>query len=66
MKICIFYSWQSEYEDDCKKFIGKVLKKANNELNKEQNRFEYYIVRGGGGLVGSQILQHAHERALYD
>lgn len=64
MKICIFYSWQSDYEDDCKKFIGKALEKANNELNKEQNRFEYYIVRGGGGLVGSQKVDEQIDNVL--
>jgi hypothetical protein len=36
MKICIFYSWQSEYEDDCKRFIGAAIKAAVNELNAEQ------------------------------
>ena len=55
MKICIFYSWQSDYEDDCKRFIGRALKDAVNELN-AQHLFEYYVVRGGGGLVGSQEI----------
>lgn len=64
MKICIFYSWQSDYEDDCKKFIGKAIYTAKDELNKEQKVFEYYIVRGGGGLVGSQEINEQINNAL--
>lgn len=64
MKICIFYSWQSDYEEDCQQFIGASLKAAVDELNNEQNGFEYYIVRGGGGLVGSQEIKEQIDNAL--
>ena len=64
MKICIFYSWQSEYEDDCKRFIGAAIKAAVNELNAEQTIFEYYVVRGGGGLIGSQEINVQIDNAL--
>ena len=64
MRICIFYSWQSEYEDDCKKFIGTAIKEAVNELNAEQTVFEYYVVRGGGGLKGSQEINEQIDNAL--
>ena len=64
MKICVFYSWQSDYEDDCKRFIGRALKDAIKELNAEQQSFEYYIVRGGGGLVGSQEINAQISDAL--
>ena len=64
MRICIFYSWQSEYEDDCKRFIGAAIKVAVDELNAEQNVFEYYVVRGGGGLKGSQEINVQIDNAL--
>ncbi len=64
MDICIFYSWQSDYEDDCKQFIGSSLETAVDELNKEQKEYEYYIVRGGGGLVGSQEINEQIDNAL--
>ena len=64
MRICIFYSWQSDYEDDCKRFIGRALNNAVNELNAEQQVFEYYVVRGGGGLVGSQEINAQINDAL--
>lgn len=64
MKICIFYSWQSEYEDECKEFIGMAISNAVNELNAEQSVFEYYVVRGGGGLKGSQEINEQIDNAL--
>lgn len=64
MDICVFYSWQSDYEDDCKQFIGSSLETAVDELNKEQKEYEYYIVRGGGGLVGSQEINEQIDNAL--
>lgn len=64
MKICIFYSWQSDYEDDCKRFIGRALNHAVKELNAEQHVFEYYVVRGGGGLIGSQEINAQINDAL--
>lgn len=64
MRICVFYSWQSDYEDDCKRFIGRALNNAVKELNSEQQVFEYYVVRGGGGLVGSQEINAQINDAL--
>ena len=64
MRVCIFYSWQSDYEDDCKRFIGRALNNAVKELNTEQQVFEYYVVRGGGGLVGSQEINAQINDAL--
>lgn len=64
MRICVFYSWQSDYEDDCKRFIGRALNNVVKELNAEQQVFEYYVVRGGGGLVGSQEISAQINDAL--
>ncbi len=64
MKICIFNSWQSDYQDDCKMFIGDALKQAVEELNSEQKEFEYYVVNGGGGLKGSQEINVQIDNAL--
>ena len=43
MEICIFYSWQSKYRENCDKIIGKALNDAIKELNKEQDDYHYYI-----------------------
>lgn len=64
MDICIFYSWQSEYEDNCKKIIGKALDKAVSELNKEQKDYSYYVKRGGGDVVGEIDITEAIDRAI--
>lgn len=64
MDICVFYSWQSDYPDDCKQFIGKAINEAVSELNEEQQVFNYYVVRGGGGLIGSQEINEQIDNAL--
>lgn len=58
MRICIFYSWQNDYKVDCDRFIGRSIEKAIIELNRRQNKYEYYLERGGGGLVGSEDLNN--------
>ena len=66
MDICIFYSWQSDYREDCTSFIEKALNRAVKELNKQQN-YNYYIERGGGGLKGSEdINMHIDEVLKYE
>lgn len=58
MDICIFYSWQSLYRDNCDKIIGKALNEAVKELNKEQFDYQYYIERGGGGVLGAEHIDN--------
>ena len=56
MDICIFYSWQSLYKDNCDRIIEKALEIAVNELNKESLDFHYIIKRGGGDVVGEEDI----------
>ena len=57
MDICIFYSWQSKYRNNCDKIITKALDNAVNELNKEQKEFFYTVERGGGCIKRSISTQ---------
>jgi hypothetical protein len=74
MDICIFYSWQSKYHDNCDKIIGKALDKAVKELNSEQHDYHYVIKRGGGDAVGEEditdnidkIIQNEADIAIVD
>lgn len=56
MEICIFYSWQSRYHDNCDKIISKALDKAVKELNKCNDVIQYYIERGGGDVLGAEPI----------
>ena len=58
MDICIFYSWQSKYRNNCDKIITKALDNAVNELNKEQKEFFYTVERGGGDVIGSEHIDN--------
>ena len=53
MEICIFYSWQSRYKDNCDKIIRTALDRAIRKLNRDQKEYHYWIRRGGGNVVGS-------------
>ena len=61
MEICIFYSWQSKYRENCDKIIGKALNDAIKEINKEQDDYHYYIERGGGDVL---YRRYAHQEDL--
>jgi len=56
MEICIFYSWQSSYRNNCDKIISKALGEAVEELNKEIGSIQYVIERGGGGVLGAEHI----------
>lgn len=56
MEICIFYSWQSHYHDNCDKIISKALDKAVKELNHSNDSIHYYIERGGGAVLGAEPI----------
>ncbi len=56
MDICIFYSWQSQYDNNCNKIIYKAIEKAVKELNKEMPAYRYFIKRGGGDVVGEEDI----------
>ena len=58
MEICIFYSWQSKYRENCDKIIGKALNDAIKEINKEQDDYHYYIERGGGDVLGAEHIDN--------
>lgn len=64
MEICIFYSWQNQYKDFCDRIIGKALEKAVKELKSESPNPTYTILRGGGGLIGSEDITDGINRAL--
>lgn len=64
MDICIFYSWQSKYRNNCDKIITKALVGAVNELNKEQKEFHYTIERGGGDVVGSEHIDNNIDKII--
>ena len=64
MEICIFYSWQSKYRNNCDNIIRKALDKAVNELNKEQKEFHYTIERGGGDVVGSEHIDNNIDKII--
>lgn len=74
MDICIFYSWQSKYRNNCDNVIGKALEKAVKELNSEQHDYHYVIKRGGGDVVGEEditdnidkIIQNEADIAIVD
>lgn len=56
MEICIFYSWQSCYRNNCDKIITKALEKAVKELNAEDTQLQFYLQRGGGDVLGAESI----------
>jgi len=64
MEICIFYSWQSKYRDNCDKIIGKALDKAVKELNSESPEQHYIVKRGGGGVIGEEDITDEIDRVI--
>lgn len=64
MDICIFYSWQSKYRNNCDKIITKALDNAVNELNKEQKDFFYTVERGGGDVIGSEHIDNNIDKII--
>lgn len=64
MDICIFYSWQSKYRNNCDKIITKALDNAVNELNKEQKEFFYTVERGGGDVIGSEHIDNNIDKII--
>ena len=74
MDICIFYSWQSKYRNNCDNIINKALEKAVKELDSEQHDYHYVIKRGGGDVVGEEditdnidkIIQNEADIAIVD
>ena len=64
MEICIFYSWQNEFRQQCDVIISAALENAKDVLNSEQKEFQYRILRGGGELVGGQDLDDKIEKAI--
>ena len=64
MEICVFYSWQSKYRDNCDKIIRKALVKALREMNREQGTFHYYLKRGGGDVLGSEHIDNNIDKII--
>lgn len=64
MEICVFYSWQSKYHDNCDKIIRKALVKTLREMNKEQGTFHYYLKRGGGDVLGSEHIDNNIDKII--
>ena len=64
MEICVFYSWQSKYYENCGKIIEKALEKVVKELNKEQSDFHYEIERGGGDVLGAEHIDNNIDKII--
>ncbi len=64
MEICIFYSWQSLYKNNCNKIIEKALDKAVKDLNSSQSDFQYCKLRGGSDIVGSEHIDNKVDEAI--
>ncbi len=60
----MFYSWQSMNSSCCDKIIDKALDGAITALNAENPDLQYYKLRGGGGLVGSQDITDRIDEAI--
>lgn len=64
MKVCVFYSWQGMDPAFCDKIIDKALDNAITALNAENPDLQYYKLRGGGGVVGSQDITDRIDEAI--
>lgn len=64
MNICIFYSWQSKYRDNCSKIIEKALDNAIDELNKQHPEFHYEKERGGGDVLGAEHIDNNIDKII--
>ena len=64
MEICVFYSWQSKYQNNCDKIIRKAIVKALRELNKEQNLYHYLLKRGGADVLGAEHIDNNIDKII--
>ena len=64
MEICVFYSWQSKYQNNCDKIIRKAIIKALRELNKEQNLCHYLLKRGGADALGAEHIDNNIDKII--
>ena len=64
MRICIFYSWQSKYRDNCTNIIESALDKAIEELNKQHPEFQYEKERGGGDVLGAEHIDNNIDKII--
>lgn len=64
MDICIFYSWQSKYRNNCDHIIGKALDKAVKELNQNHPEFHYEVERGGGDVLGAEHIDNNIDKII--
>lgn len=58
MEICVFYSWQSKYRQNCDAIISKAIGKALQELNNEQDAYHYILKRGGADVLGAEHIDN--------
>lgn len=64
MNICIFYSWQSSYENNCDTIIQEALCKAVEALNSNVSNIQYVIERGGGDVLGAEHIDDKVEEVI--
>lgn len=64
MNICIFYSWQSKYRDNCNKIIEKALDKAIVDLNRLHPEFHFDKERGGGDVLGAEHIDNNIDKII--
>lgn len=64
MEICIFYSWQSKYRNNCDRIISKAIDRAIKELNQEQNLYNYTLKRGGGDVLGAEHIDNNIDKII--
>ena len=64
MEICVFYSWQSKYRNNCDNVISKAIEKALKELNDEQQDYHYFLKRGGADVLGAEHIDNNIDRII--
>lgn len=64
MEICVFYSWQSKYRNNCDNVINKAIEKAIKELNNEQQDYHYFLKRGGSDVLGAEHIDNNIDRII--
>lgn len=64
MNICVFYSWQSKYRDNCNKIIEKALDKAIEDLNRLHPGFHFDKERGGGDVLGAEHIDNNIDKII--